>query len=121
MIATANGHEKVVRILVRSGAETNVKNYMGRSPLHFAAMYGLADIAKTLVAYGADVNVLDLETRVSPLFLSAKIGDMVLAKILIEAGADVNIRDSSGKTVDFYAQQNKHGDLAKFLRELRKS
>jgi len=42
---------------VESGADVNVKNNDGSSPLHFAAEIGSLSVVKLLVESGADVRV----------------------------------------------------------------
>ena len=53
------GHEEVVDILVENGAEVNVRNSCGDSGLALvqAVFFGHLKIAKTLIDFGADINV----------------------------------------------------------------
>ena len=53
------GHEEVVDILVENGAEVNIRNSCGDSGLALvqAVFFGHLKIAKTLIDFGADVNV----------------------------------------------------------------
>ena len=50
------GHKGIVELLIAAGADVNVKNQRGRTPLYDAAIWDRKDIAKLLFAAGADVN-----------------------------------------------------------------
>ena len=51
----------VIKFLIDSGADVNVKDQFGWFPLHHAASLAILDveILKYLIEKGADVNVLD--------------------------------------------------------------
>ena len=57
--ASEDGNLEVVRLLVKNGAEVNARNTYGDSglPLVQAVFFGHLKIAKTLIDFGADVNV----------------------------------------------------------------
>ena len=50
------GDTKIVKFLIESGAELDVKNQDGGTPLHSAAFLGRTEIAELLIQKGADVN-----------------------------------------------------------------
>ncbi len=56
--AALNGNLPVVRKLVADGANVNVKNQKGETPLLAAAANGHLEVAKFLIASGADKSVL---------------------------------------------------------------
>lgn len=78
--------------LLESGNNTvNVKAQLdGRTPLHIAACRGRADIATILLAYGADVNVVDRGGR-TPLYEAAGLHDATCAKSLLYYGANPDV------------------------------
>jgi hypothetical protein len=56
MSASQQGHTKVAQLLIERGANVNLGNKGGDSPLGQAAMYGHPDIANLLVENGADID-----------------------------------------------------------------
>ena len=53
-IGTVHDHLNIVKCLIENGADINVKNHMGWTPLHLAAGYGYLEIVKYLIEIGAD-------------------------------------------------------------------
>ena len=67
------------------------------TPLHLAARFGREDLARPLIAAGADVegrNTLDER----PLHTSARYGRTAVVQLLLTEGADVDARGPGGKT-----------------------
>ena len=58
---------------------------MGRTPLHYAAMYGHKEVAELLIAKGANVNVKD-EDGETPLDLAIKYKQTEIANLLLKHG-----------------------------------
>jgi uncharacterized protein len=55
--AAAGNYTDILRLLIESGAQVNVKQQAGSTPLHAAAQYGNLDMLIILLEHGADVNV----------------------------------------------------------------
>lgn len=95
----------VVNELVAKEADVNLKDMMGRSPLHHLARFSkgskaVKDIAQVLLTNGAEVNAVD-NAGESALHKAVKSKNIDLVKILLEAGADTGIRNSQGhKAID---------------------
>lgn len=54
------GSREIAAFLVEEGgAQVNAKNAVERTPLHFAAQSGRADIGTYLIKHGADLNMQD--------------------------------------------------------------
>ena len=62
----------------------------GFTALHFASRDGLADAAKLLLAYGADVSQGTAGDGTSPLLMATINGEFDLAMVYLEHGADPN-------------------------------
>lgn len=54
--ATMMGHTEAADLLIESGADLNVRQEDGGTPLHIAAALGRAELAELLIKKGADVN-----------------------------------------------------------------
>jgi ankyrin repeat protein len=81
---------KVLKLLIASGADPNQRasNQWGITPLMWAAEFGELEMAKTLLAAGADVN--ETNNIGATALHGAKNAE--IARILIHAGADRNAR-----------------------------
>ena len=51
-----HGQTEIVQLLIKNGADVNLKNGDGATPLHSAAFLGRVDVAKLLLENGADVK-----------------------------------------------------------------
>ena len=52
-------HAKCVSLLLKAEADPNIGDKMGRTPLHYASMFGSLLTIKSLVKYGAIIDTLD--------------------------------------------------------------
>ena len=48
-------------MLLRNNCNINVKDYQGRTPLHWACCYGNYNAVKTLLNNGADTSIIDMD------------------------------------------------------------
>ena len=96
------GHLEVVRILVSKGADTNLADNEGLTPLNVAAESGHLQVAQVLLDNHADVNQAS-NGNITPLAAAtassrlAEKPQMAMLLCLLEHGADCNIADSKGK------------------------
>ena len=110
------GDVATVQRLISEGANINdVKDsfWFSVSPLHYAAGNGQIEVAKALIAAGANVNLAGKKGW-TPLFIAAFRGDTEIVKTLIAAGADVNRADNDGKTPLYMAAR--HSDIVELLK-----
>ena len=75
--------------------QVNIRDYKGRTPLHWAATRGDVSAVNLLLDNGADVNAQD-EGKATPLILAASSGSVRTLELLLLAGADVNLTDIRG-------------------------
>jgi len=86
--AAGNGHADVVKFLLESGADVNIRSE-GGMPLHWAARNGQVKVMEILIENGADLE--DAGTGYgTPLMLAARTGQVASAGVLLAQGADVN-------------------------------
>jgi hypothetical protein len=90
MTASLKGDTKRVGALLwRHPKLAGATTYHKYTPLHWAAMDGHLEMARSLIKAGADVNALSQE-KVSPLYLAAQKGHVEIAKLLLDNRADPN-------------------------------
>ena len=73
-----------------AGANPNIRDPNGRTPLHFMAGVGLAPACVLLVHFGSELNPLD-NTGLTPMHMAAGYGNAQTLRVLVAAGADANI------------------------------
>jgi hypothetical protein len=77
----------MVEFLLEQGADPNVPNQFGRTPLHLVILYERSDdIIRTLVQHGADLHARDEDDR-TPLAEAQERGCQHLVRMLRELGA----------------------------------
>ena len=83
--------------LVNDGLHHSVRNKLGETPLYFAAEKGETEMAKILIARGADAKVLTPNGE-TVLHAAAMIESSALMTALIEAGAELHAVNRDGET-----------------------
>eukprot|EP00960_Hanusia_phi_P043412 756033-Hanusia_phi.AAC.4 len=61
MVAAQNGHKRLVKMILRSGADPNATNHQGNTALHFATAYGYNTLSKYLISKGADDTLINMK------------------------------------------------------------
>ena len=112
-----DGHLRVVKHLVENGADVNMRDHHGFTPLHLSVRGGHLDIAAYLLEEGeADVN-LPAKSGYTPLASAAENGNLDIVDYLIDHGADLDSSSVSGSTVVLNAVKNGHIDVVRCLGE----
>jgi ankyrin repeat protein len=89
--------ERVRELLAADQTLTTSRSSDGFTALHYAAFFGTAEAAATLLEHGADPTaVAENEMRVQPLHSAAAVDATDTARLLLDAGADPNARQGSG-------------------------
>ena len=96
-IAQVQEHEDVARLLVSSGANTNLRASSGLTALHYAAENGSSNIVELLINHGADTTIAD-NYGLTPLHRAARNGHENIAKFLLAHNADVDALTLNGWT-----------------------
>ncbi len=97
VVGTINDKADVVDLLLKSGADVELKNERGWTALMWAVAEGNLIIADKLVTAGAKVDAQN-KFGWTALILSAFNGHAEIAKKLLEAGAKVDIKQKDGET-----------------------
>ena len=140
MWAVEEGHIDAVTMLVEHGADVNARSYYipsatGRgfegaspvppapdhapaeyangwlTPMMFAAREGYMEIARSLVAAGADLDIVSADGK-NALALAIFNGQYEMASYLIDNGVDVNQADAQRFTPLFWAVDRRNMELA---------
>ena len=93
-------HREVAAALIRAGAEINVQDPYGVTPLLFAAISGSPETIRMLLKSGADVKAKDVDGRTALIETLTTENDLPPETIeeLIQAGSEVNVRIYGGLT-----------------------
>lgn len=115
-LAVFFGHPENVNALLEAGADVNLasRETMKVTPLASASAARQLEIARVLIAHGADVNAR-AANDFTPLHESAASGKIDFAKLLLEHGADLNARASDGKTPLDYARAQNREEIVELL------
>ncbi|MBR2208302.1 MAG: ankyrin repeat domain-containing protein [Synergistaceae bacterium] len=102
MVAITNGDDYVVLTLLLEGADANavvVNEDYSRSALMLASIGNNAEIVKTLIDFGANVNYKD-NIGWTALTLATSYGkNPKIVTTLLDSGANVNVKDNDNDTV----------------------
>lgn len=113
---TKNSDENNVELLLMFGADPNVKNMQGYTPLILACCqaYQNINIVKLLLKYGANANIksgIDLH----PLRFAMANFNVDIITILLEYGADINAKSNGYNMLDLYWRCENAGMVTEFL------
>ena len=104
---------------LQDGANPNICDPKGRSPLHFSAGVGLAPAVLLLIHFGADMNARDAE-GLTPLHMAAGYANPETMKLLIAAGADTTLVGEKQGTALSVVQSLGQYQWEKFYKEEKK-
>lgn len=112
------GNLEIVKLTLDRGADIDAvsKNKFSATPLQGAAAMENLELARLLIARGANVNCRGEEGG-SPLHEAAGSGQIEFAKLLLDHGANLNAKDDKGKTPLTIALEEKQTEMAKVLRD----
>ena len=88
----------VCEVLINCGANVNVTDSNGSTPLHCAACYRDADFCKILIDAGADTTAMD-NSGDTPLDLAMRMDNLLAIQLLLGNNADEFIDYNLGETV----------------------
>jgi ankyrin repeat protein len=111
--AFRKGETAIAAVLLDHGADPNLQDRSGNTPMHLFAMYDAA-IKDELVAAGANVNVRN-QMGWTPLHYASIAGDIDYAEFLIEHGAKVDAVTDDGSTALHIASAWGKTELCKLL------
>ena len=90
-----------IRFLLQRGADPNIANKRGITPLQLAASLGFTEGAEALIGGGANVDVAD-KTGETPLITAVHARNVELVRLLLAKGANPDRSDNSGRSARDY-------------------
>ena len=107
---------KTLRKQLVNGVNPDLKLLDGNSLLYCAASVGAVECIKTLIEYGADINIQSNEgTALHIVAANYSDNKEAAAKLLIDAGIDVSIKNASGFTALDNARANNSTEIASII------
>ena len=91
-------NKEAVQKAVRSGADINARQLIGRTPLMSACFHGDIKMAKLLIDLGASLESKDFSEGQNALMLACRNGYTKTAKMLVDNGANLESKDNDGWT-----------------------
>ncbi|NTZ41520.1 ankyrin repeat domain-containing protein [Altererythrobacter sp. SALINAS58] len=116
-IVTARRDTQWIRFLAERGANPNLADKDGITPLVIASNIGFVEGAEALLDAGARVDVTNSAGE-TPLIAAVHRRDMAMLRLLLDKGADPDRADNSGRTARDYARLSS-GSIA--LAEIEKA
>ena len=115
LLSVANGFLEGVRLLLKYGADTELANVNGVTPVLYAARYDNVECLKLLIAAGANVCVED-NRGYTALMIAAEHNCKSVVPVLLKEGVDPKKSLCSGETALDIALEKQAGDIASMLR-----
>ncbi|BDD54741.1 hypothetical protein MPDQ_003366 [Monascus purpureus] len=107
--------DAIIELLIRKGADVNMKSVTGQNALHFATSKSNISTVRMLIVNKCSARVKDKRGQL-PLHRAAAVGSIPIIKILLEEGkSPVNATDMDGLTALHHAISEGHGDAAILL------
>jgi uncharacterized protein len=112
--ATQRGEKETVLILLQQGADINVIDAQGRTPIMLATYQHNTDMVRALLQAGAGVNIRD-NNKENPLLHSAAQGWLDILRLAIEAHADTRLTNRFGGISIIPASERGHIEIVREL------
>jgi ankyrin repeat protein len=112
--AAASGNVRLLALLVARGADPNVTNSAGETPLHLAVRFCDTQSVRRLLHANAAVDAADHEGRTS-LMLAARLSKPRCVEVLLRARAALELVDGAGQTALMFAAESKCCDAVTIL------
>lgn len=113
--AAMQGSKEAVRTLLKQRVDVDASQGDGTTALHWAAFRDDLDMAKMLIAAGANVKAETREGAITPLFMACTNGNAAMIDLLLKSGADANSVKANGTTALMTASASGSADAVKVL------
>ena len=107
MVASKNGHNDVVKLLLKYNVDPHVQDNDGETAVYWACYYGDHSAVTTLLNSGADPNI-PTKNGETPLLAASKNGHNEIVELLLKANVITNNQNTLEVTTIDNACQNNH-------------
>ncbi|CAN7223208.1 ankyrin repeat domain-containing protein [Knoellia sp. LjRoot47] len=112
LAAAERGDDDAVSAALDAGADLEVRDEQGRTPLLLAATFDHVEVARTLVAAGASPDALD-DRHDTPWLVTGVTGSVAMLEALLPAKPDLTLRNRYGGVSVIPASERGHVDYVK--------
>tara|TARA_B100001250_G_C19604238_1_gene702016 strand:+ start:443 stop:904 length:462 start_codon:yes stop_codon:yes gene_type:complete len=118
VIASYMGHNKILELLLKNGADVSVLDpSMNATALHAAAYAGRSQAARLLIEYGVEIDKQGPVNGYTALHDAIWQNNIETALIILKGGANKNIKSNQGQTPLDLAKSNGHKELINLLQD----
>lgn len=107
----------IIKEILDGGASIDAVAYGGQTALHYAAMFGNANLISVLLEYGADINAKKND-GLTPLMSAVRYDQAEVVKCLVDHEADWTIPNYAGQNILHVAARYAGVDAMKVVAEL---
>ena len=117
--AASEGHNEIVQILLRNGADVETRTINLRTPLHITSIRGDLSTTKTLVKHKANVNTTDTYGN-TPCHYASQYGNGEVLAYLLKFNPKLYIKNGESKTPIDVAQNPEIIDIfGKYVNKIK--
>ncbi|XP_054911911.1 ankyrin repeat domain-containing protein 27 isoform X2 [Poeciliopsis prolifica] len=113
-VAALHGHSSLAALLIRHGANVNVRTIQSATPLHLASQNSHVQVVRFLLECNAKLNKKDHYGN-TPLIHACLCGNLETVSILLQSNALVNVANVQGNTALHEAVRGGHQDVVELL------
>jgi ankyrin repeat protein len=114
-VAVSSGHQDVLDLLIKYGADVNSRDNQGMTPLLYACQHGRAEAVKSLIDAGADPDLPYSDGR-PPVVVAAAKNHASIVKLLMDASEAANSFSNRFALIS-YAVRHRSEELMAVLKE----
>ncbi|KAJ8398349.1 hypothetical protein AAFF_G00429190 [Aldrovandia affinis] len=108
------GHEKVAKLLVEVGINTDAVDSQSATPLHVAVLHNYVEIVRLLIDAECDLDIPDNRQQTA-LHIAAEHGRQDIAEMILIAGVNLKLLDKQGKMSLDVAARGNHVNLVDMI------
>eukprot|EP01112_Ceratiomyxa_fruticulosa_P014571 TRINITY_DN4189_c0_g3_i1.p1 TRINITY_DN4189_c0_g3~~TRINITY_DN4189_c0_g3_i1.p1 ORF type:complete len:481 (-),score=105.34 TRINITY_DN4189_c0_g3_i1:104-1546(-) len=118
--AAWDGHIRALEFLLEKGANIDLVERSGRTPIAMATAGKKKDAVKFLAKNKANLNISDTHQKLTPLHVACKEGSADIVKVLLKYNADPSLKNAKGLTPMEVARENSQDAVIKVFEEFER-